>query len=49
MLGATSATFAVSTSSSITAIVPNMARGSYKWLVTTPSGTSTSTGSFHVK
>jgi hypothetical protein len=29
--------------------VPNIAHGDYKWSVTTPSGTSTSTGSFHPK
>jgi hypothetical protein len=49
MLGTTSATFAVSTASSITAVVPSIARGYYTWSVTTPAGTSTSTASFRVK
>jgi hypothetical protein len=48
-LGAASANYTVSSSTMITATVPTIARGSYKWFVTTPSGTCTSTGSFHVK
>jgi hypothetical protein len=48
-LGATPAAFFVNSSTKITATVPTIARGSYNWFVTTPSGTSTSSGSFRVK
>jgi hypothetical protein len=48
-LGTTSGNFTVNSSTMITATVPPIARGFYKWFVTTPSGTSTSTGSFRVK
>jgi hypothetical protein len=41
-----SATFTVNSSVRITAKVPAMARGSYKWSVTTPSGSATSLSSF---
>jgi hypothetical protein len=49
MLGATSAQFAVSTASSITAVVPSIARGYYAWSVTTPAGTRSAVGSFHIR
>jgi hypothetical protein len=51
MLGTNAATFTVSTASSITitAVVPRIARGYYKWSVTTPSGTGSAVGSFHVR
>jgi len=45
-LGTVSASFTVSTATRISATVPAMSRGSYKWSVTTPGGTATSTGSF---
>ena len=45
-LGGVSATFTVNSSVRITAKVPAMARGSYKWSVTTPSGSATSLSSF---
>jgi hypothetical protein len=48
-LGTTSATFTVSTSSSITAVVPNIPRGPYTWSVTSPVGTGIAAGPFHVK
>jgi hypothetical protein len=47
-LGTTAAKFTVGSSTSITATVPTIAPGSYKWSVTTPAGTATCTGSFHV-
>ena len=37
-LGSVSATFTVVSSVKITATVPAMAKGSYKWSVTTPEG-----------
>jgi hypothetical protein len=45
-LGAVSASFTVSSATRITATVPSLPRGSYKWQVTTPNGTATSTGNF---
>jgi hypothetical protein len=45
-LGSVSATFTVNSSVRITAKVPSMAKGSYKWSVTTPSGSATSTAWF---
>jgi hypothetical protein len=48
-LGGSPATFTVSSATEITATVPTIPHGFYKWTVTTQSGTSTSTGSFHVK
>jgi hypothetical protein len=47
-LATTPAKFAVNSPTKITATVPAIRRGSYKWSVTTPAGTATSTGSFHV-
>jgi hypothetical protein len=49
MLGTTSATFTISTASSITAVVPSTEPGYYKWSVTTPAGTGSAVGSFHVR
>jgi hypothetical protein len=48
-LGTTSGNFTVNSSTMITATVPMIVRGSYKWFVTTPSRTGTSTGSFRVE
>ena len=45
-LGSVSATFTVVSSVKITAKVPAMAKGSYKWSVTTPNGSATSLASF---
>jgi hypothetical protein len=47
-LGTTDAKFTVGSSTTITATVPTIAHGSYKWSVTTPAGAAISTGSFHV-
>jgi hypothetical protein len=49
MLGTTSATFTVSTSSSITAVVPSVARGYHTWSVATPAGAGSAVGSFQVR
>jgi subtilase family serine protease len=46
-LGSTSASFTVNSATRITATVPSMLRGNYKWQVTTPNGTATSAGNFH--
>ena len=46
-LGSVSATFTVVSTVKITAKVPAMARGSYKWSVTTPNGSATSLASVH--
>jgi hypothetical protein len=48
VLGTVSAKFTVSAPSSITAVVPSIGHGYYKWSVTTPLGTGTAAGSFHV-
>jgi IPT/TIG domain len=45
-LGAVSASFVVQAGGLIRATVPAMGVGLYKWQVTTPAGTATSTGSF---
>jgi len=45
-LASTSASFVVNSPTRITATVPSLAHGNYKWSVTTPSGTGTSTASF---
>jgi hypothetical protein len=47
-LGATPAKFTVNSATKITATVPTIASGSYKWSVTTPAGTATSSTYFHV-
>jgi hypothetical protein len=47
-LGGFTATFTVNSPTKITATVPTIPHGSYKWSVTNPAGTGTSTGSFHV-
>jgi hypothetical protein len=47
-LGKIVAAFTANSPTNITATVPSIAHGSYKWSVTTPAGTATSTGSFHV-
>jgi hypothetical protein len=47
-LGTASAKFTVNSPTRITATVPTIPHGTYQWSVTTPSGTGTSTGSFHV-
>jgi hypothetical protein len=47
-LGKTSATFTVNSPTSITATVPNIAHGYYKWSVTNPAGTATSANYFRV-
>jgi hypothetical protein len=48
-LGTTLAKFTRKSSTTITAVVPRISRGYYKWSVTTSSGTATSTGSFQVR
>jgi hypothetical protein len=48
-LGATSAKTTVNSRTKITAVVPNIGRSSYKWSVTTASGTATSTAYFQVR
>ena len=45
-LGTVSASFTITSATRISATVPAMSRGAYKWSVTTPGGTATSTGSF---
>jgi hypothetical protein len=45
-LGGTSAGFVVLSSSRIQAVVPALGSGKYKWQVTTPGGTATSSASF---
>jgi len=47
-LGSTAASYTVVSSTTITVIVPSKAIGYYKWSVTNPAGTATSTGSFRV-
>jgi hypothetical protein len=47
-LGTTTAKFTANSPTTITATVPTIAHGYYKWSVTNPAGTATSTGSFHV-
>ena len=47
-LGTSAAKFTVNSPTKITATVPTIAHGSYKWSVTTPAGTAASTASFHV-
>jgi hypothetical protein len=47
-LGAASAKFTVNSATKITATVPTLLHGYYKWSVTTPGGTGNSAGSFHV-
>jgi hypothetical protein len=48
-LGTTSAKFILNSSTKITAVVPTIAHGYYRWSVTTASGTARTTGSFHVR
>jgi hypothetical protein len=47
-LGTAPAKFTVYSSARITATVPTVQQGYYRWSVTTPAGTGTSTGFFHV-
>jgi hypothetical protein len=47
-LGTTSAKFILNSSTKITAVVPTIAHGYYRWSVTTASGTATGSGSFRV-
>jgi hypothetical protein len=47
-LGTTSATVTVNSQTKITATVPTIPHGYYRWSVSNPAGTATSTGSFHV-
>jgi hypothetical protein len=47
-LGSFTAKFTVNAPTMITATVPAIPHGPYKWTVTTPAGTATSTGTFHV-
>jgi len=47
-LGTVSAKFSVNTPTKITVTVPTIPNGYYRWSVTNPAGTATSTGSFHV-
>jgi hypothetical protein len=47
-LGGTSSSFTVVSSTSIRATVPSKSRGPYRWSVTTPGGTATSSSSFFV-
>jgi hypothetical protein len=49
MLGTAFASFILGSSTTITATVPNIARGFYTWSVATLSGSTTSTTYFHVK
>jgi hypothetical protein len=47
-LGSRPASFTVNSATSITATVPTESfNGSYRWSVTTPGGTATSTSFFH--
>jgi len=46
MLGTASATYTVTSATRITAKVPAMTRGTYKWKVTTPAGSAISTSNF---
>jgi len=46
-LGTVSAAFTFNASNKITATVPAMSSGRYKWSVTTPAGTGTSAGMFY--
>jgi len=48
VLGTIAAAYAVNSPTQITTTVPNIAHGNYKWSVTTPGGTATSTTLFHV-
>jgi hypothetical protein len=48
-LGGSPATFTVDSATKITATVPTIPHGFYKWSVATSSGTGNSTSSFHVK
>jgi hypothetical protein len=48
-LGGVSAQFTLNSATKITATVPTIPHGLYKWSVTTPAGTGTSTNSFRVK
>ncbi len=45
-LGGVTASFTVQSASRISATVPSMSPGNYKWQVTTPGGTATSTNNF---
>lgn len=45
-LGGVSASFTVQSSSRISATVPALRAGTYRWQVTTPSGTATSSSYF---
>jgi len=47
-LGTVSAKFTVNSATKITATVPVIPSGYYRWSVTNPAGTATSTSSFHV-
>jgi hypothetical protein len=47
-LGTTPATFTVNSATKITATVPTIPHGYYRWSVTNPAGTATSTSSFRV-
>jgi hypothetical protein len=47
-LGRTVAAYTINSPTSITATVPSIAPGYYKWSVTNPAGTGTSSGVFHV-
>ena len=48
-LGMASAVFTVISSTQLNATVPSIARGFYKWSLTSPGGTATSSSSFHVR
>jgi hypothetical protein len=47
-LGTALAKFTVNSTTKITATVPTIQHGYYRWSVTTPAGTATSSGIFHV-
>jgi large repetitive protein len=47
-LGGTAATFTVNSATKITATVPSIAKGKYKWQVTTPGGTAASSTAYTV-
>jgi hypothetical protein len=48
-LGTTSTKFVLNSSTKITAVVPTIPHGSFRWSVITAAGTATTTGSFRVR
>jgi hypothetical protein len=47
-LGGAAARYTVNSATTITVVVPSTSQGTYKWSVTNPAGTGTSTGTFKV-